>query len=291
MTVGPPTGKPDIQNLRSVKHRIVVFSGKGGVGKTTVAVNLAFALAKRGLRVGLLDADVTGPDVPKMTGLREKPVAEEGNRMAPPEIHGVKVMSIASIIAPETPIIWRGPLRSRALSQFLEDVSWGELDFLIADLPPGTGDEVLTMAQSMKPEAAVVVTTPQEMSLIDSRRAINMAKRTGIDRIGVVENMSELACPRCGFSIELFGSGGGRRVAEELDVALLGSVPIDLRARAGADQGRPIVLEDEKSEMSLALGEIADAMVRWTRQDTPAAGTPASATSRGLSQRPAGAGP
>jgi ATP-binding protein involved in chromosome partitioning len=249
------------ENLKSVKHRIVVFSGKGGVGKTTVAVNLAYVLAKRGYAVGLLDADVTGPDVPKMIGLEEQPYASEGNRLVPPEQHGVKVISMASVIPETSPVIWRGPLRSRALEQFLGDVAWGELDFLIADLPPGTGDEVLTMAQRMEPRMAVVVTTPQEMSLIDSRRAINMAKRTGISRIGIVENMSGLICPECGHTMELFGSGGGQKVARELGVSLLGSVPISLRARAWADVGRPIVLEDEQAGISQALARVATAMV------------------------------
>jgi ATP-binding protein involved in chromosome partitioning len=249
------------KNLQSVKHRIVVFSGKGGVGKTTVAVNLAFALAKRGYAVGLLDADVTGPDVPKMIGLKDQPYASESNRLIPPEKNGVRVISMASVIPESSPVIWRGPLRSRALEQFLGDVAWGELDFLIADLPPGTGDEVLTMAQRMEPRMAVVVTTPQEMSLIDSRRAINMAKQTGISRIGIVENMSGLRCPECGHTMEIFGSGGGKKVAEEMGVSLLGSVPISLRARAGADEGRPIVLEDEQASISQALASVATAMV------------------------------
>jgi Mrp family chromosome partitioning ATPase len=249
------------ENLKSVKHRIVVFSGKGGVGKTTIAVNLAYALAKRGYAVGLLDADVTGPDVPKMIGLHEQPNTDGGSRLIPPEKNGVRIISMASVIPESSPVIWRGPLRSRALEQFLGDVAWGELDFLIADLPPGTGDEVLTMAQRMEPRMAVVVTTPQEMSLIDSRRAINMAKMTGISKIGIVENMSGLRCPECGHTMELFGSGGGRKVADELDVALLGSVPISPRARAGADEGRPIILEDEEAEISKALIEVATAMV------------------------------
>jgi ATP-binding protein involved in chromosome partitioning len=249
------------ENLKRVKHRIVVFSGKGGVGKTTVAVNLAFALSKRGFRVGLLDADVTGPDVPKMIGLQDKPRPAGENRVLPPTRHCVKVISFASMIEQATPVIWRGPLRSRALQQFLGDVVWGKLDYLIADLPPGTGDEVLTMAQSMEPQMAVVVTTPQEMSLVDSRRAINMAKTMEIPRIGVVENMSGLKCPECGHSLALFGSGGGERVARELQVELLGQVPISLKARADADEGKPIVLEDEEADVSRALVRVAEKLV------------------------------
>jgi ATP-binding protein involved in chromosome partitioning len=249
------------ENLKDVKHRIVVFSGKGGVGKTTFAVNLAYALAKRHYAVGLLDADVTGPDVPTMIGLTEQPQPGDGNRLIPPEHHGVRVVSMASIIPETSPIIWRGPLRSRALEQFLGDAAWGKLDYLIADLPPGTGDEVLTMAQRMEPTMAVVVTTPQEMSLIDSRRAINMAKKMDIAHIGIVENMSGLHCPECGHAMELFGSGGGQRVASEMGVRLLGSVPISMKARAGADAGRPIVLEDEEAAISKALADIATALV------------------------------
>jgi ATP-binding protein involved in chromosome partitioning len=166
------------------------------------------------------------------------------------------------MIPKTTPIIWRGPLRSRALEQFLADVVWGKLDYLIADLPPGTGDEVLTMAQRMEPSMAVVVTTPQEMSLIDSRRAINMAKQTGIGTIGVVENMSGLSCPDCGRSIPLFGSGGGERVARELDVHVLGKIPIDISARESADEGRPIILEDENADASKALAQVAAAMAK-----------------------------
>jgi ATP-binding protein involved in chromosome partitioning len=262
---GPAKGTAQIEddplhvrdNLKGIRHRIVVFSGKGGVGKTTVAVNLAYALAKRGSSVGLLDADITGPDVPKMIGLDGKPMPTDANRVIPPVRHGVKVISIASMIPGATPIIWRGPLRSRALEQFLADVVWGKLDYLIADLPPGTGDEVLTMAQRMEPSMAIVVTTPQEMSLIDSRRAINMAKQTGIAKIGVVENMSGLCCPDCGCSIPLFGTGGGERVARELDVHVLGKIPIELSAREGADEGHPIILEDENADVSQALARIA----------------------------------
>jgi Mrp family chromosome partitioning ATPase len=255
------------ENLKNVKHRIVVFSGKGGVGKTTISVNLAYALAKRDKAVGLLDADVTGPDVPNMVGLKEQPQTEGGNRLLPPKHHGVRVISMASIIPESSPIIWRGPLRSRVLEQFLGDVAWGALDYLIADLPPGTGDEVLTMAQRMEPRMAVIVTTPQEMSLIDSRRAINMARQLNIPKIGIVENMSGLKCPECGHAMELFGSGGGRRLASEWGVSLLGTVPISMSARAGADVGRPIILEDESASISLALLETAAAMVKEIEEE------------------------
>ncbi|MGQ9477272.1 MAG: Mrp/NBP35 family ATP-binding protein [Candidatus Bipolaricaulia bacterium] len=246
------------ENLEGVKHKLVVFSGKGGVGKTTVAVNLAYALAKNGAAVGLLDADITGPNVPQMVGLHEPPEVTEDERLLPTERDGVRVISLATLIPPGSPVIWRGPMRSKALEQFLGEVAWGALDFLVADLPPGTGDEVMTMAQRMEPEMAVIVTTPQEMALIDSRRAINMAKRMGIPKIGVVENMSGLKCPNCGQELELFGSGGGERAAQELGVHFLGRVPFNLRARLGADQGRPIILEDEGADISIAFEQIAD---------------------------------
>jgi ATP-binding protein involved in chromosome partitioning len=250
------------ENLATVRERIVVFSGKGGVGKTTVAVNLAFALAGNGNRVGLIDADVTGPDVPKMVGLVEGPTKGPDGRMVPPRRNGVKVMSLASLIPADSPVLWRGPLRSKALDQFLGDVTWGPLDQLIADLPPGTGDEVMTMAKHMRPQAAVVVTTPQEMSLIDGRRAVNMAKRMGIERIGVVENMSGLRCPDCGRLIDVFGSGGGEQLARELGVAFLGRLPLDLKARDHADRGRPIVSSDPSAEISRVFLEIADRVTR-----------------------------
>lgn len=247
--------------LETIEQRIVVFSGKGGVGKTTVAVNLAFALMKSGNRVGLLDADVTGPDVPAMIGLRGGPAAGEDGLMVPPERHGLKVMSSASMIPPASPIIWRGPLRARFLDQFLGDTDWGRLEYLVADLPPGTGDEVLTIAQRMEPQLAIIVTTPQELSLVDSRRAVNMAKALKVGRIGVVENMSGLRCPDCGRRIELFGSGGGERVARELDVRFLGRVPIDVRVREEADRGQPIVLRDEQADVSQAFAALAESVV------------------------------
>ena len=249
-------GERITENLKTVENRVVVFSGKGGVGKTTIAVNLAYALAKRRKAVGVLDADITGPDVPKMIGLRQQPQSAGNHRMLPPERHGVKVMSFASLLPPGSPVIWRGPLRAKALEQFMGDVEWGNLDYLLADLPPGTGDEVLTMAQRMKPRMAVVVTTPQEMSLIDCRRAINMAKRMGIDEIGVVENMSWFTGDD-GKRYPIFGEGGGRELAAELEVPLLGQVPLVTALREGADEGRPVGVTSPGSEAAAAFFEIA----------------------------------
>lgn len=244
------------QAMDQIKNRVVVFSGKGGVGKTTVAVNLAYALARKGLRVGLLDADITGPNVPQMVGIAETAQAEAG-MIIPHDAHGVKVISLASIVPAGTPVIWRGPLRSKAIDQFLGEARWGELDFLIADLPPGTGDEVLTITQRTSPQMAIIVTTPQEVALIDARRAANMAKKMEIERIGIVENMSGLICPHCGEEIELFGSGGGEREAKELGILFLGKIPIDPQTRVCADQGRPIVLDDPEAAVSQAFSAIA----------------------------------
>ncbi|MEA1871091.1 MAG: Mrp/NBP35 family ATP-binding protein [Candidatus Bipolaricaulota bacterium] len=243
--------------MERITHRVVVFSGKGGVGKTTVAVNLAYAFAERGLRVGLLDADITGPNVPQMTGLSGGLEAEAG-MIVPRDARGVKVISIASMIEGGTPIIWRGPLRSKIIDQFLGEADWGELDILIADLPPGTGDEVLTITQHTSPEMAIIVTTPQEVALIDARRATNMAKKMEIKEIGIVENMSGLICPHCGGQIDLFGAGGGEEEARKLDVSFLGKIPIDPQARTEADKGRPILLERPDAAISLAFAAMAE---------------------------------
>lgn len=247
------------ENISKVSHRIAVFSGKGGVGKTTVSVNLAYGLQMDGLSTGLLDADITGPNVAKMLGINDELIVVD-SKMIPFEKFGVKMISIASLIEAGQPVIWRGPMRSKIISQFLADVEWGELDYLIADLPPGTGDEILTIAQQMKPDYAVVVTTPQEVSVIDAERAINMAKKLEIPFIGVVENMSGFVCPHCSAVIELFGSGGGKKLAEDYEVPFLGSIPIDIDARIMGDMGKPIVLEKPESEVSTAFKSILNMM-------------------------------
>ena len=244
------------ENLERITHRVVVFSGKGGVGKTTVAVNLAYALSKMGRRVGLVDADITGPNVSKMVGT-SGPYREWEGRIVPHEKEGIKVVSIASMIPDGTPVIWRGPLRAKALEQFIGGVHWGTLDFLIADLPPGTGDEVLTMTQRTSPQMAIVVTTPQALSLMDSHRAANMARELEVPRVGIVENMSGFICPSCGSEFPLFGSGGGARQAEVLGLVFLGSIPIDIEVRRGGDEGRPIVLHSEESPIAQAFLDLA----------------------------------
>jgi ATP-binding protein involved in chromosome partitioning len=245
--------------LKKIKNRIVVFSGKGGVGKTTVAVNLGYALVKQNRQVGLLDADITGPNVPKMTGAESSPGVDERSRQIIPEIKdGLQIISIAPLIPIDSPVIWRGPLRSGAISQFLADVVWGELDYLLADLPPGTGDEVLTTAQKMLPQMAIIVTTPQEVSLVDCRRAVNMAKKLNIERIGVIENMSGLICPHCGKGIDIFGAGGGENMARQMGAEFLGRIPMELETRLAGDKGRPVVLNDTESKTSEAFIKIAE---------------------------------
>jgi len=249
--------------VHRIKNRVVVFSGKGGVGKTTVAVNLAYALAKAGKQVGLLDADITGPNVSRMVGV-SGPFREGDGKILPHEVQGVKVISIASMLPPGEPVIWRGPLRAKALDQLLWGVDWGPLDFLISDLPPGTGDEVLTITQRTFPQLAIIVTTPQEISLMDSHRAANMAIKMEIPHVGIVENMSGLVCPSCGVEIPLFGTGGGERQARELGLEFMGRIPIDLEVRRGGDDGRPTVLYASQSPVAqafLALASQVDAVL------------------------------
>ncbi|HPN39325.1 MAG TPA: Mrp/NBP35 family ATP-binding protein [Melioribacteraceae bacterium] len=244
------------ETISKIKNRIAVFSGKGGVGKTTVAVNLAYSLQLEGYATGILDADITGPNVPKMLGINSDAIILNES-LYPYEKYGLKMISIAGLIEPGKALIWRGPMRSKVINQFLADVDWGELDYLIADLPPGTGDEILTVAQQMKPDYAIVVTTPQEVSVIDAERAINMAQKLEIKHIGVVENMSGFYCPNCNTKIDLFGVGGGKKLAERYEVDYLGSIPIDINAPAFGDQGTPIVLKNPDSVVSEAFIEIA----------------------------------
>ncbi|MBN1398893.1 MAG: Mrp/NBP35 family ATP-binding protein [Bacteroidetes bacterium] len=245
------------ETVSKIKHRIAVFSGKGGVGKTTVAVNLAYGFNSKGFTTGILDADITGPNVPKMLGIDDNPTVMN-NQMLPFEKDGVKMISMAGLLQKGQPLIWRGPMRSKVISQFLADVIWEDLDLLIADLPPGTGDEILTIAQQMKPDYAVIVTTPQEVSVIDAERAVNMAKQLEISSIGIVENMSGLLCPNCGAKIDLFGKGGGIKLAQEMSVNFLGSIPIDTEARILGDKGKPIFLEKPDCEVTKAFQSIVD---------------------------------
>ena len=239
----------------SVANRIVVFSGKGGVGKTTVAVNLACMLGRRSHKVGLLDADITGPNVLQMMGINEDPKSKD-EKLLPHESHGIKVVSLASLLPAGAAVIWRGPMRSKALEQLLNDTEWGDMDTLIIDLPPGTGDEALTIAQKVAPQLAIVVTTPQEVALLDARRAISFARKLEIPTIGIVENMSGLVCPHCGGDIDLFGAGGGEREAIRQGITFLGGIPIDPEARQAGDSGNPVVLGQASSSVAQAMGAI-----------------------------------
>jgi ATP-binding protein involved in chromosome partitioning len=250
-------------NLSQIKHRIAVFSGKGGVGKTTVSVNIAHGLHLHGHEVGILDADITGPNVPKMTGAENE--TDSGiDQIALRQTRGVKVMSIANFIPAGQAVVWRGPLRSKLINQFLGHVEWGALDYLVADLPPGTGDEIITIVQEMRPDLAIVVTTPQELSLIDSARAVNLASNLEVPRIAIIENMSGFVCPDCGCKIDLFGTGGGKLQAEELNVEFLGAIPVSIEATHLADRGRPIVLENVESKISESLMEITSRIENLT---------------------------
>jgi Mrp family chromosome partitioning ATPase len=249
------------ETVSKIKHRIAVFSGKGGVGKTTVSVNLAYALQLEGFATGILDADITGPNVAKMLSI-DSEIIFLNEKIVPFEKYGAKIISMAGMLPHGQPLIWRGPMRSKVINQFLADVDWGELDYLIADLPPGTGDEILTIAQEMKPDYAVIVTTPQEVSVIDAERAINMAKKLEIPFIGVVENMAGFVCPHCGAVAEIFGSGGGEKLAFEYNVEYLGSIPIDIDTRILSDKGTPIVLEKQGCEVSLVFKSISNSVVK-----------------------------
>lgn len=244
-------------NISKIKHHIAVFSGKGGVGKTTVSVNIAYGLQLHGYKTGIIDADITGPNVPKMTGLTGDIHLNDGH-IVPQISHGVKVISMANLLPADQAIVWRGPRRSKMINEFLGNVDWENLDYLIADLPPGTGDEMLTIVQNMKPDLAIIVTTPQEVSLIDSARAIDMAKKMNIPQIALIENMSGFVCPHCDQPIDLFGTGGGHKQAKEMNIDFLGGIPINPEARQFADQGKSIMIENEEADMSKAIFHIVD---------------------------------
>ncbi len=245
------------QLVPGVKNIIAVASGKGGVGKSTVSVNLAVALAKAGASVGLLDADITGPNIPMMLGLDGQPTASESNKIVPLERHGVKAISIQFFVPEGQPIVWRGPLIGGAISQFLRDVEWGELDYLVVDLPPGTSDAQLTLAQAVPISGTVLVTTPQEVALSDVAKALSMLRRLNVPIIGLVENMSAFVCPHCGEATEIFGRGGGERFAEQHGVEFLGKVPLDITVRQGGDAGVPAVAQRDPGPAAQALEGVA----------------------------------
>jgi len=236
---------------------IAVASGKGGVGKSTTAVNLALALRDLGMSVGMLDADIYGPSVPKLLAIRGRPQTIGGTRLKPMDGYGLKVMSIGFLVEEETPMIWRGPMVMSALTQMLREVEWGKLDVMVVDMPPGTGDAQLTMAQQVPLKGAIIVSTPQDLALIDARRGIGMFNRTNVPVLGIVENMSTFICPHCGERSDIFGHGGARHEAERLGVPFLGEVPLHMAIRETSDSGRPVVATDPDGPHAKAYREIA----------------------------------
>jgi len=247
----------NLQPLPGIKNVIAVASGKGGVGKSTVAVNLALALAADGAKVGMLDADIYGPSQPRMLGLSGRPSSKDGKHIEPLESFGVKCMSIGFLIDAEQPMVWRGPMVTQALVQLLRDTVWGELDYLIVDMPPGTGDVALTLSQQVPVSGAVIVTTPQEIALLDARKGLKMFQKVEVHILGVVENMSTHVCTNCGHEEHIFGQGGGERMAVEYAVPFLGSLPLDLSIREQADAGRPTVAAEPQGTIAARYREIA----------------------------------
>jgi ATP-binding protein involved in chromosome partitioning len=245
--------------IPEVRHTLAVSSGKGGVGKSTVAVNLALALHGEGAAVGIVDVDVYGPNVPLMVGARGRP-AMVANRIVPVQAYGVKVMSIGFFVKEGDPVVWRGPMIHSAVQQFLKDVEWGPLDYLVFDMPPGTGDAQLSLSQTLPLSGAIMVTTPQEVSLLDVRKGLQMFRKMNVPVLGIVENMAGFSCPHCGHDTPIFGEGGGEKLAREFDVPVLGSIPIDPETRLGGDTGEPIVVARPSSPLAEAFRRVAVAV-------------------------------
>ncbi|MBA3780115.1 MAG: Mrp/NBP35 family ATP-binding protein [Chloroflexi bacterium] len=245
------------QLVPGVKNVIAVASGKGGVGKSTVSANLAVALAMEGASVGLLDADITGPNIPLMLGVEGQPRASEDNKIAPLERYGVKIISIQFFVPEGQPIVWRGPLVGGAIQQFLRDVDWGELDYLVIDLPPGTSDAQLTLAQAVPISGVLLVTTPQDVALLDVQKALQMFRRMSVPVMGVIENMSAFVCPHCGEATEIFGRGGGETFARRHELEYFGGIPLDVKVRQGGDAGVPAVAQREPGVAAAVMRELA----------------------------------
>ena len=266
---GPPQQfggqrQPAAQQARplvpGVKAIVAVASGKGGVGKSTTAINLAMGLASIGERVGLMDADIYGPSIPRMAGLSGRPGTSDGKKLRPMEAYGVKCMSMGFLVDEDAPMIWRGPMVQSAIQQLLGDVEWGELDVLVVDLPPGTGDAQLTMAQKVPLSGAVIVSTPQDIALLDARKAINMFRKVDVPILGVVENMSYFCCPNCGHRSEIFAHGGARACAAKYGVDFLAEIPLDLRIRETSDDGKPIVASEPRSHQAEVYRQLAQSV-------------------------------
>ncbi len=246
--------------LPNIKHIIAIASGKGGVGKSTTAVNIAKSLAEKGLKVGLLDADVYGPSIPRMLGLIGEQPVEEGDKIVPLERYGMKVMSIGFLVPEDKPMIWRGPMVHGAISQMIRDVAWGDLDILVVDLPPGTGDAQLTISQNFTLSGAVIVSTPQDIALIDARKAIAMFRRIGISIVGIVENMSFFECPHCGKRSDIFSHGGAKAEAEKLKIPFLGEIPLTMALRQKSDEGAMLASSGEEGAIKSAYQGIASSI-------------------------------
>ena len=269
----PMMSGEDIENetklhdsLSRIKHVIIVMSGKGGVGKSTVSSNLAQALSMKGYQTGLMDVDITGPNIPKMFHIEdEKLYANEKNMLVPISVPpSLSIMSMAFLLpSKDSAIMWRGPMKSSAIRQFIEDVDWGDLDYLIIDMPPGTGDEAMSIAQLIpKADGAVIVTTPQDVAVLDSRKSITFAAETNIPIIGIVENMSGFICPHCGKLTEIFGSGGGEKAAESLDIQFLGRIPMEPGVARSGDSGMPVVISEPESRSAIAFNKIVERIIR-----------------------------
>jgi len=246
-----------VQPLKGVKNVIAVASGKGGVGKSTTAVNLALALQAEGAAVGIMDADIYGPSLPRMIGASGKPESKDGKSMEPIIAHGLQTISIGYLVDEETPMIWRGPMVTSALQQLINDTSWQNLDYLIIDLPPGTGDVQLTLAQKVPVSGAVIVTTPQDIALLDARKGLKMFEKVNVPVLGIVENMSTHICSQCGHEEHIFGEGGGKQMAEQYGVTLLGSLPLDIHIREQTDSGNPTLVTDPEGRLSTIYRDMA----------------------------------
>jgi len=257
--------KTPSQSMQKIKHKILVMSNKGGVGKSTVAVNLAFGLAREGFQVGLLDVDMHGPNIPKMLAIEDMVLTGDERKIQPVAfMTNLKVVSMAFLMKEkESPLIWRGPLKMGAIKQFLEDVSWGDLDFLVIDSPPGTGDEPLSVVQLIKNvDGTIIVTTPQDLALLDSRKAVNFAKRLNMPVLGIVENMSGFVCPHCGKKTDLFKTGGGEKAAKEMEVPFLGKIPIEPEMVTSGDEGKPFIQYHAENHTSQIFVRIVERVIK-----------------------------